>query len=139
MGAAKIPKDKVTQEIDRFIRMEANGCTRAEKLHELFGIDDLNDSGVHAADCKMSRWRNHPLYDEIWKDESKKWSYRDHGRALMKLRELLNADDDRWLVMNTAVNLLSKSEKRIYGNEDNSFTVKVEGMPDLGSPDQVEE
>jgi hypothetical protein len=131
----KMPKDKVTTEIDRFIRMEANGCTRAEKLHELFGIDSLDDPRLHAADLKMSRWRKHPLYDSVWKDEIAKQDYSDFVTARQKLRKAMNNEKDGWLSMQASVNVLNASSKRIYGAEENTVTVHIEGMPDIGSPD----
>ena len=137
MGAAKIPKDRCPAPIEKFIRMEANLCSREEKLREIFGLDVLTSDikAVHAADQKMCRWRKHPMFDQIWKDELSKQDYADYSLARQVLRQGMKQDQDKWLAMNSAINVISNGNKRIYQDEQNTVHVHVEGMPDLGSPD----
>ena len=47
-------------------------------------------------------------------------------------------NEDKWLAMQSAVNSLNNSGKRIFRDEENTVTVKIEGMVDLGSPDDPE-
>jgi hypothetical protein len=139
MGAAKIPKDRCPAPIERFIRMEANLCSREEKLRELFGITDpKNDPRTGAADVKMCRWRKHPMFDEIWKDELARQDYEDYSTARQVLRDSMRQKKDKWLAMNSAVNVINNGNKRIFKDDQASVRVTVEGMPDLGSPDQEE-
>ena len=86
-GHSRVYPDKVTVQMDKFIRMEANGASRQEKLKEVFGIDSMDDPKVHAADLKMSRWRKHPMYDTVWKDEVRKQDYSDFILARQVLRK----------------------------------------------------
>lgn len=138
MGGAKVPKDRCPTVIERFIRMEANLCTREEKLRELFGITDWkNDPGTKAADDKMYRWRKHPMYDEIWKDELAQQDYADYSEARRVLRNGMKSKDG-WLAMNSAVNVISNGNKRIFKDDDQSINIRVESMPDIGTPDQEE-
>ena len=138
--AQKMPKDRANATIIRFIEMEAMDCSREEKLKELFDITDPADPGIHAADCKMSRWRKHPLYDQVWRETISNMDYRDYSKGLKTLRSAMrDYDRDSWLAMQAAVNVLATVGKRIYGAEESTVHVQVSGMPDIGSPDQPEE
>lgn len=131
-----IPKDKVPVKLDKFIRMEANSCSREEKLREVFGITDLTDKrACNNADAQMCRWRKHPLYDEIWKDELRKQDYSDFSLARQVLRRSMKDQKDKWLAMQSAINIMNNSGRKIYGNDENTVTVQIQGMPDIGSPD----
>ena len=140
MGAAKIPKDRCPAPIERFIRMEANLCSREEKMRVLFGIDlaTAPENQIHAADQKMCRWRKHPLFDQIWKDELSRQDYEDYSTARQVLRDGMKQKDDRWLAMNSAVNVISNGNKRIFQDEQNTVNVRIEGLPDLGTPEEEE-
>ena len=134
-GNNKQYADKVTVQMDKFIRMEANGATRQEKLKEVFGIESMDDPKVHAADLKMCRWRKHPMFDTIWKDEVRKQDYGDYITARQVLRKSMKNEKDGWLAMNASVNVLNQANKRIFGADENTVTVQIQGMPDIGSPD----
>ena len=137
MGGQKIPKDKVTADIDKFIRMEARGCSREEKLREIFGIDQSTATyrEINNADAKMCRWRKHPLFDQIWKDELSRQDYSDIIESMSVLRKGMRQDKDGWLAMNSAINLMNTSIKRVFRNEEKTINVQFTGMPDIGSPD----
>lgn len=137
MGASKIPKDKVPVRIDKFIRMEANLCSREEKLRVLFGLDvnTATDRELNNADVMMCRWRKHPLYDSVWKDELAKQDYEDYSLARQVLRKGMKQEQDKWLAMNSAVNVISNGNKRIFQDDNSTVHVRIEGLPDIGSPD----
>lgn len=136
MGNNKIQKDRMTVQMDKFARMEANNCSREDKMREIFGIDMKTATAreINNADASMSRWRKHPLYDAIWKEELKSQNYDDFRDAMNVLRNGLKSKDG-WLAMQSAINLISNATKRIYAGEESAITVKIEGMPDLGTPD----
>ena len=137
MGNNKLPKDRTPKKIKLFAVMEANDATRAEKMKELFGIDmaTATPREINNADATMSRWRRHPAYDIAWKEEQSTWDFRDYAKARRVLREGMKQDRDPWLAMNSAVNTLSTTTKRIFHDEESEVTVKIEGMPEIGSPD----
>ena len=135
-GGAKVRKDKCPTIIEHFIRMEANLCSRQEKLEKLFGITDWkNDPRTKSADDKMYRWRKHPMFDEIWKDELSRQDYEDYSTARQVLRDGMRQKDDRWLAMNSAINVISTGNKRLFQEDQNTVHVQIEGLPDIGSPD----
>jgi hypothetical protein len=136
MGANKIPKDKAPVKIDQFARMEANMVSREEKIRTLFGVDINTATAreINNCDATMSRWRRHPKFDDIWKDEVRSQEYADYSEARKVLRQGMRQSDG-WLAMNSAVNVLSNANKRLFHDEDTAVTVKIEGLPDIGSPD----
>ena len=136
-GNNKVPDDKLTRDIAKLAVMEANSASRAEKMRQIFGIDleTASEKEIHNADCKMSRWRKHPMFDQAWKEEQKRWCYEDFTLAMSVFRKGMKQDKDGWLAMNSAVNALSNANKRLFHDEDQSVTVKIEGLPDIGSPD----
>ena len=133
----KIPDDKLTRQIRKLAVMEANMASRAEKLKEIFGIDinTATPREINNADASMCRWRKHPMFDTAWKEEAKRWCYEDFALALSVFRKGMKQDKDGWLAMNSAVNALSNANKRLFHDEDSAVTVKIEGLPDIGSPD----
>ena len=138
MGYNRIPKDKVPVLLDRFIRMEANMVSREVKLKELFGIDVHTASAreINNADVKMCRWRNHPLYDTIWKDELAKQDYGDYTEAREILRKSMRQGKDGWLALNSAIQIINNGNRKLFNEDSNKISVEITGMPDIGSPDQ---
>lgn len=133
MPRRKNPNLTVDQE--RFVRMEANGITSREIIFELWGMKEEDDpKAYHNMECRLSDWRKHPKYEETWRDEVRKQDFGDYSLARKTLRRSMKADD-QWLAMQSAVNVLNNSGKRIFGAEENAVTVRIEGLPDIGSPD----
>jgi hypothetical protein len=139
-GNNKFQKDKLTRKVDMLARMEANDASREEKLLKIFGVDihTATDREINRCDVNMSRWRKHPAFDTAWKDEARKWDYEDYALARKVFRQGMRQDNDKWLAMNSAVNAINNAGKRLFHDEDSAVTVKIEGMPDLGTPDQDE-
>ena len=137
MGSNKFPGDKLTRAIAKLAVMEANSASRADKLKEIFGIDINTATAreINNADASMCRWRKHPMFDQAWKEEQRRWCYEDFTLAMSVFRKGMKQDKDGWLAMNSAVNALSNANKRLFHDEDSAVTVKIEGLPDIGSPD----
>lgn len=132
---ARQVRPELTVEQDRFVRMEANGMTSPEIIMELWGLQ-RGDPGYHNMECKLTRWRKHPKYIETWMDEVKKADFGDYAKARKTLRRSMD-DSDKWLAMQSAVNVMNNTGKKIFGIEENTVTVKIEGqIPDIGSPDE---
>ena len=133
---ARKAAENLTVEQDRFVRMEANGYTTAEIILEMYGMKREDDpKAYHNLECKLSNWRDHPKYEETWKDEVRKQDFKDYITARQVLRRSMKQEKDGWLAMQSAVNAMNNSSKRIYAGEDSAVTVRIEGMPDLGTPD----
>lgn len=129
------PKEELTIEQERFIRMEANGFSTPEIIWDIWQMREADDpKKYHNYECKLSRWRKHPKYEECWKDEVRKYDFSDYTKARKTLRKSMD-NDDKWLAMQSAVNVMNTTGKRIFGAEENTVTVQIQGMPEIGSPD----
>jgi hypothetical protein len=133
-----MPKNRqpLTADQERFVRMSAQGKSRAEILKEIFDIDiDTADyRTINNADAKMCRWRKLPEFESIWKDEVRSILYGCTAEAVQVIKSQLKSDQG-WLQNKAANDLLNYGKAQIYGEEEKAVHVKIEGMPDLGSPD----
>ena len=130
------PMRPLTGQQELFIRMSAQGRTRSEIMKAVFNIDmeTADHNVINAADQKMFRWRKRPEFDAIWKDEVKNILYGCTAEAIQVIKGQLR-DDIPWLKNKAANDLLNYGKQQIYGDEEKAIHVKVEGMPEIGSPD----
>ena len=131
------PRQPLNAKQELFIRMSAQGCTRPEILEKVFGLDVRTspEKEVHNADATMTRWRKVPEYEAIWKDEVRKVLYECTGEAVKVIRGQMRSADQPWLQNKAANDLLNYGKSQIYGDEERTVHVQIEGMPDIGSPD----
>ena len=134
----RVQNPNLTVEQDRFVRLEANGYNYPEIILELWGLRKEDDPKTyHAMESRLTRWRRHPKYEEVWKDEIRRQAFPIMSKAVRKLKQQVNSDTD-WLANKAANDIVAFAGKRIFGNEDNTVNVQVTGMPDIGSPEQPE-
>lgn len=132
---SRVASQYLTAEAEQFVRMEANGYTTPEIIKEMWGMTEADDpKAYHNIECKLSRWRKHAKYAEIWKDEVQRQCLPMMSEAIRKLRKQMR-QDDQWLGNKAANDLVAFSKARVFADEDKAVTVRIEGMPDLGSPD----
>ena len=133
-----MPKNRqpLTAQQEKFIRLSAQGKTRPEIFMEVFNLDIKTAPAnvVSATDMKMSRWRKLPEFESVWKDEVKNILYGCTSEAIQVIKGQLR-EDLPWLRNKAANDLLNYGKAQIYGDEERSVHVKIEGMPDIGSPD----
>ena len=134
-----MPKHKqpLTGEQEKFVRMSAQGRSRPEILKEVFGIDmeTAPENVIHAADAKMCRWRKHPDFESTWKDEVKQILYGCTAEAVQVIKGQLRSDQG-WLQNKAANDLLNYGKSQIYGDEERTVHVQIDGLPDIGSPEE---
>ena len=138
MPRPKPTKYNAQQEL--FVRMEARGESRADIMMQVFGID-LNTATpreINNADCSMHRWRKFPCYEDTWKDEVKRVLYASTGEAIKVIKGQMRLKDQPWLQNKAANDVLNYGKQQLFGDEERQISVKVEGMPALGSPDRDE-
>ena len=82
----------------------------------------------------MCRWRKLPEFESIWKDEVRSILYGCTAEAVQVIKSQLKSDQG-WLQNKAANDLLNYGKAQIYGEEEKAVHVKIEGMPDIGSPD----
>lgn len=133
-----MPKNRqpLTAQQELFIRLSAQGKTRPEILSAVFNIDSstMTKDELAKYDMKMSRWRKLPEFESIWKDEVKSILYGCTAEAIQVIKGQLR-EDIPWLKNKAANDLLNYGKQQIYGDEERAVHVKIEGMPEIGSPD----
>ena len=127
-------KDNLTVMQEQFVRMDANGMTTPEIIMELWG-KKKGDPEFHALECKLTRWRKHPKYEEVWKDEVRRQCFPMMSEGLKVIRQQMKDGSQPWLLNKAANDAINFAGKKIYGNDENTVTVQIAGMPDIGSPD----
>ena len=131
----------LTAQQEKFIRLSAQGKSRPELMMELFGIDVHDPEqimAVRAADAKMTRWRKRPEFETVWKDEVRNVLYGCTSEAIQVIRKQMKSEDQPWLQNKAANDVLNYGKSQIYGDEEKTVNVKIEGMPEIGSPDKAE-
>ena len=133
-----MPKNRqpLTGQQELFIRLSAQGKTRPEIVKAVFGVDaeTMTKDELNKYDLKMSRWRKLPEFESIWKDEVKNILYGCTAEAIQVIKGQLR-EDIPWLKNKAANDLLNYGKQQIYGDEERAVHVKIEGMPEIGSPD----
>lgn len=133
-----MPKNRqpLTGQQELFIRLSAQGKTRPEIVKAVFGVDaeTMTKEELNKYDLKMSRWRKLPEFESIWKDEVKNILYGCTAEAIQVIKGQLR-EDIPWLKNKAANDLLNYGKQQIYGDEERAVHVKIEGMPEIGSPD----
>jgi len=122
---------------EKFIRMKAQGKSRAEILKEIFGLDmeTASEREIRNADNRMCDWKKHPEYERVWKSEIRDVLFGFTGEAVQVIGGQLNKTELPWLQNKAANDILNYGKHQIFGNEENEVTVRIEGMPELGTPD----
>ena len=130
------PMKPLTAQQELYIRLSAQGKTRPEIMKAVFNIDmeTADHNVINAADQKLFRWRKRPEFETIWKDEVRSILYGCTAKAIQVINSQMD-EDIPWLRNKAANDLMNYGKQQIYGDEERAIHVKVEGMPDIGSPD----
>ena len=71
---------------------------------------------------------------EFYRGIIQQWTINSVGPALQKIRSQMDSEKE-WLANKAANDIIQQSKLVMTGADDNTVVVKLEGMPDLGSPD----
>lgn len=133
------PTGPMTARIEGFIRAEARGEPADDILREFFGLDPDNcdPKEKNRAYQQMYRWRHRPDADAIWQDELKATVKRRVPAAINRLLAQVNSNTE-WLANKAANDIMTLAGRTgVVRNEETAMQIKIEGMPEIGSPDDV--
>ena len=128
-------KNKV--DFAKFVSLEVQGYSTGEIIKELWGIEK-GDKSFNVYEHRLSAWRKNPNYDKMWMEFMGKLGRELLSEGLRKLRKQVRSEQD-WLANKAANDVVNFAKGRVFGDEDKTVTVKIEGMPELGVPDKAEE
>ena len=81
-------------------------------------------------------------FQEYYRKIINGWTIQNVGVALNKLSEQMHCDEKentikaKWLANKAANDVLLQCKGIITGADDNTMVVKIEGMPELGTPEE---
>lgn len=89
---------------------------------------------IRAAKQRLRNLRKDENFQEFYRSLIAEWSLHHVGKALKKLSEQIDSNQP-WLANKAANDVLLQSKALTTGVDDGTVIVKVEGMPELGTPD----
>lgn len=113
--------------------MMFRGCTDDEICEEIFGVGKEDEKALRNAKEKLRRLRRNEKFHEYYRTIITEWTVHNVGKALTKIADQMD-DKNPWIV-NKACNDILNQSKVFTGNDENTVLVKVEGMPEIGTPD----
>ena len=116
-------------------QMMFQGFTDEEICKEIFRTGD-DKKKIQNGKSRLANLRRKESFLEYYRSLVTEWSVHNVGRALVKLAHQID-DPNSWLANKAANDILTQSKRMVTGNDENTVTVKVEGLPELGEPDQA--
>lgn len=112
--------------------MMFRGLTDKEIIKEIWP-EKTTKQQIENARRNLINLRKDEKFKEYYQTLIQQWSIHHVGPALATIAEQLR-DKNHWL-RNKAANDILNQSKTLMGNDENTVVVKVEGMPELGVPD----
>lgn len=116
------------------VQMLANGQPIGDLYQACFGTDLSDKLSVRNAQKALRKLQAHPEWNEHYRDYISKRLAGLFGKAINVIGEQLD-DSNGWLRNKAANDVSALAKNAVLGTDDHTVTVKVEGMPDIGSPD----
>ena len=126
-----------TPEMKEWMRLVVRKASRKEIFDQVFhvNLDELPAQEANKYDQKLCRWRKHPDYHNVWLKAFKEQWGDILADAVAVVQEGLEDKDLPWRRTQHANLALAYGTKLIIGEEERAVHVKIEGMPEIGSPD----
>lgn len=96
--------------------------------------DKETDQQKKYAQQRLRNLRKQENFQEYYKSLIAEWSFRYVGKAYEKLGEQIDSNQP-WLANKAANDVITQAKHLVTGEDDNTVVLKVEGMPELGTPD----
>lgn len=126
-----------TPEMKEWMRCLVRKTPREEMYSQVFheNYSELTDQERNKYNQKMFRWRNHPDYHKEWLAAFKEQWGDILTDAVAVVQEGLADEQLPWRRTQHANLALAYGTKILVGEEEKTVHVQIEGMPDIGSPD----
>ena len=130
------PEARLNARIERFIRADARGEPHKKLLKEFFNVDENSTpKEKNRAEQQIFRWRHRSDYETIWQDEIRGAVRRHVPVSLDRIKIQVDSDTE-WLANKAANDVISLASRiGVIKTEDTAMQVQIQGMPDIGSPD----
>lgn len=82
----------------------------------------------------IHQWMKLPGFAECYRAIVREIAMPSYGRALARIDQQID-DSNPWIAQGAAREVLQRYGPAIMGEDDQTVTVKIEGMPEIGTPD----
>lgn len=114
--------------------MMFRGCTDEEIVRQLWP-QKTEPNQIKNGKTRLRNLRRDEKFQEYYRSIVTEWSVHHVGKAYNKLAEQIDSNQP-WLANKAANDVITHSRQMITGMDDGTVLVKVEGMPELGTPDE---
>lgn len=128
---------KLTEDMKGFIRDDARGVPTDELIRRWMHVEPstFTDKEKNKYAQRVFRWRHHSQYDTIWNDEVKQLLKRNVPASLLRIGQQIDSDTE-WLANKAANDTLNwASRTGVIKTEETALQVQIQGMPEIGSPE----
>ena len=101
--------------------------------------EDVRKRKIRDKKRTLQALRKDPKFMEYYNSLVTEWKVHSLGPALKALNNQVAQDKDLWLQNKAANDVLNHTKELHTSEEENTITVKFEGMPELGSPGDEED
>lgn len=116
-------------------RLMAEGKRAGEIVLILFGVTQESDRNAYRRGmAKLRKWQALPGFAECYRAIVREIAMPSYGRALARIDQQID-DSNPWIAQGAAREVLQRYGPAIMGEDDQTVTVKIEGMPEIGTPD----
>ena len=120
-------------------RLLAEGFTPAEIASAVFNVTTpeggVDKKKLESALSQVRKWRKEPEFISLYRDTLREMTEPACGKAVQKITEQID-DENPWIAQNAAREVLTRFLPVVMGEDDKTITIKVEGMPELGTPEE---
>lgn len=128
---------KLTEDMKGFIRDDARGVPTDELIRRWMHVEPstFTDKEKNKYAQRVFRWRHHSQYDIIWNDEVKQLLKRNVPASIARIGQQIDSDTE-WLANKAANDTLNwASRTGVIKTEETALQVQIQGMPEIGSPE----
>ena len=112
------------------------GKSNKEIAIEVLDADPKDRNDLLKKVKRVKRLTESKKFEEYYKSLIKEWTIHNVGKALNKLSEQIDSNQP-WLANKASNDILQRAPKTLIGDDsENTVVVKVEGMPELGVPEE---
>lgn len=132
----------MTKQMAQAAQLLADGRDTDFIIHACFDLlaaDGVSEDAekVRRAKAKLREWQRHPVFQDHYRQIIRSVMFPAYSRAVNRLNTQID-DPNQWIAQGAAREVITRFGPDLMGQSDTTITIKVEGMPELGVPDQDE-
>lgn len=120
-------------------RMMADGYSLTQIASVLWNVSNSNGNTdktkLASAITQLRDWRRQPEFIALYRETLMEMTEPVCGRAIKRITEQVD-DENPWIAQNASREVLTRFLPMVMGEDDKTITIKVEGMPEMGSPEE---